>query len=169
MKRYIYAFDSTESARTAVTALRARGIDEQSISLIARADIQLEKIPDGYLDASTDFMPALGRGAALGGAAGMFSGIVAMAIPPLGIAIGGSALLGFFAGGALVGAWSSALVGASVPNETRRKFEDEIEAGRTLLVIDSSGSNDALITSAMALGTNRHLIWQSNITAAAAV
>jgi len=169
MKRYIYAFDSTESARTAVTALRARGIDEQSISLIARADIQLEKIPDGYLDASTDFMPALGRGAALGGTAGMFAGIVAMAIPPLGIAIGGSALLGFFAGGALVGAWSSALVGASVPNETRRKFEDEIEAGRTLLVIDSSGSNDALITSAMALGTNRHLIWQSNITAAAAV
>jgi hypothetical protein len=78
-------------------------------------------------------------------------------------------LLGFFAGGALVGAWSSALVGASVPNETRRKFEDEIEAGRTLLVIDSSGSNDALITSAMASGNDRHLIWQSNIAATAAV
>ena len=100
MKRYIYAFDSTDSARNAVTALRARGIDEQCISLIARADIQLEKIPDRYLDASTDFMPALGRGAALGGAAGMFAGIVAMAIPPLGIAIGGPVLLGFFAGGA---------------------------------------------------------------------
>jgi uncharacterized membrane protein len=169
VKRHIYAFDSTDSARTAVTALRARGIDEQCISLIARADIQLEKIPDRYLDGSTDFMPALARGSALGGIAGMFAGIVAMAIPPLGIAVGGSVLLGFFAGGALVGAWSSALIGTSVPNETRRKFEDEIEAGRTLLVIDSNGSNDALITSIMAFGTDRHLIWQSNIAAAAAV
>jgi len=79
VKRYIYAFDSTDSARATVTALRARGIDEKCISLIARADIQLEKIPDRYLDASTDFMPALGRGAALGGIAGMFAGIVAMA------------------------------------------------------------------------------------------
>ena len=168
MKRYIYAFDSPDSARSAVGALRAKGIDERCISLIARADVQLEKIPDRYLDDSTDFMPALGRGAALGGVAGMFAGIVAMAIPPLGIAIGGAALLGFFAGGALVGAWSCALVGASVPNETRRKFEDEIEAGRTLLVIDSSGGNDALITSSMAFGTNHHLIWQSNSAPTAA-
>jgi hypothetical protein len=163
MKRYIYAFDSTDSASATVTALRARGIDEKCISLIARADIQLEKIPDRYLDASTDFMPALGRGAALGGIGGMFAGIVAMAIPPLGIAVGGSVLLSFFTGGALLGVWTSALVGSSVPNEVRRKFEDEIEAGRTLLVIDSSGDDDAMITTFMAAGTDRHLMWQGVI------
>jgi hypothetical protein len=44
MKRHIYAFDSANSARNAVTASHAQGIDEQSISLIARADVQLEKI-----------------------------------------------------------------------------------------------------------------------------
>jgi hypothetical protein len=169
VKRYIYAFDSTDSARSAVTELRACGIDEKCISLIARADIQLEKIPDRFLDASTDFMPALGRGAAFGGLAGMFAGIIAMAIPPLGIAIGGSVLLGFFAGGALLGAWTSALVGASVPNEIRRKFEDEIKAGRTLLVIDSDGGNDTLITTIMAVGTDRHLMWQGNVDAPPAV
>ena len=168
MKRYIYAFDSPESAHTAVIALRLNSIDEKAISLIARSDIQLEKIPERYLDASTDFVPALGRGVAIGGITGLFAGLVAMAIPPLGIAIGGSALLAFFGGGAILGAWSSALVGASVPDPIRRKFEDEIQAGRTLLVIDSNGSNDALITGLMATGENRHLLWQSDIHTSAA-
>lgn len=168
MKRYIYAFDSVESARTAVTSLRARGIDEKCISLIARSDIQLEKIPDRFLDASTDFVPALGRGVAIGGVTGLFAGIIAMAIPPLGIAVGGSVLLSFFAGGAMLGAWTSALVGSSVPDEIRRKFEDEIKAGCTLLVIDSSAGNDALITTLMAAGADPHLIWQSDINTPAA-
>lgn len=39
--------------------------------------------------------------------------------------------------GALVGTWSSALVGATVPDPVRRQFEDEIEAGRVLVVIDA--------------------------------
>jgi hypothetical protein len=38
--------------------------------------------------------------------------------------------------GALVGSWSSALVGATVPDPVRRNFEEEIEAGRVLVVIE---------------------------------
>lgn len=168
MQRYVYAFDSAGSAHDAVVTLRLDGIDEQCMSLIARADIQLEKIPEKYLDASTDFIPALGRGAAIGGITGLFAGLVAMAIPALGIAIGGSALLAFFGGGAVLGAWSSALVGASIPDAIRRKFEDEIKAGRTLLVIDSTGNNDTLVTALMATGEDRHLTWQSDIYTMAA-
>jgi len=168
MKRYIYAFDSPESAHAALMALRLNGIDEKCMSLIARADIQLEKIPGRFLDASTDFMPALGRGAAIGGITGLCAGLVAMAIPVLGIAVGGAALLAFLGGGAMLGAWTSALVGSGVPDPIRRKFEDEIQGGRTLLVIDSSGGNDALVTGLMAAGEDRHLMWQSDIHSAAA-
>jgi uncharacterized membrane protein len=168
MKRYIYAFDTAESAYGAVIALRLNGIDEQCISLIARADIQLEKIPEHFLDASTDFVPAIGRGVAIGGVTGLFAGLIAMAIPPLGIALGGSALLAFFGGGAVLGAWTAALVGSSVPDPIRRKFEDEIQAGRILLVVDAHAGNDALITGLMATGEDRHLLWQSDVTAAAA-
>ena len=39
--------------------------------------------------------------------------------------------------GALVGSWSAALVGASVPDPVRRRFEETIEAGQILLVIDA--------------------------------
>jgi hypothetical protein len=123
VKRYIYAFDSAEAARSAVALLRRQGLDDKCLSLAARKDIELEEIPARLLDASMDFAPALGRGAALGGITGLFAGIVAMAIPPLGIAVGGPALIGFFTGGALVGTWASALVGSSIPDEVRRKFE----------------------------------------------
>jgi len=168
MKRYIYAFDSSMSARAAVKQLAAHGIDEEKISLIARTDIQLDRIPDRFLDARTDFAPALARGAAVGGTTGLFAGIIAMAIPALGIAIGGPALIGFLAGGALLGAWSSALVGSSVPDVVRRKFEDEIASGRTLLVIETSGNDAATIAALMERISDHHLLWQSDSDQAAA-
>jgi hypothetical protein len=164
VKRYIYAFNTAEAARASIVDLRAHGIDDKHISLIARSDIELEEVPKRFLDASTDFMPALARGATLGGITGLFAGLIALAIPPLGITMIGPALIGFLAGGTLVGAWSSALVGASVPDEIRRKFEDEIKAGRTLLVVDSDGNNDAVIAATIIEGTDRHLVWQSEIT-----
>lgn len=169
MKRHIYAFDSADAARSAVTLLRRQGVDDNCISMIARTDIELEKIPKHLLDASTDFVPALGRGAALGGITGLFAGIVAMAVPALGIAIGGPALIAFFAGGALVGTWASALVGSAIPDEVRRKFEEQIEAGHVLVVIDSKPATDRVIESTMLLEGDRHLIWQSRLKTPAAV
>jgi hypothetical protein len=37
----------------------------------------------------------------------------------------------------MIGTWSSALVGASLPDPIRQKFEDEIKAGNILVVIDA--------------------------------
>jgi hypothetical protein len=165
MKRLVYAFDTTESARAAIDELRGFGVDDNCISLIARSDIEMQTIPGQYRDVSTDFAPAMGRGAAIGSATGLVAGFAAMAFPPLGIAVGGAALIGFLAGGAIVGAWSAALVGASVPDRVRLKFEDEIAAGRILLVIDSGRDRAVAITHAMADGTNPHLLWQSDLGA----
>lgn len=169
MKRLIYAFDALASSRDSVEILAREGIDRNCISLIAQSNIEMDEIPGSLLDVSTDFIPALGRGAAVGGIAGMFAGLIAMAIPPLGIALGGPALIGFFAGGSLVGAWSSALVGASVPNEVRRRFEDEITAGRTLLVVDCSAKTEQLVSRTMATRADQHLVWQGDIAKSAAI
>lgn len=169
MKRYIYAFDTADAARTAVELLRRQGVADKCISLAARTDIELEEIPNRFLDASMDFGPALGRGAALGGMTGLFAGIVAMAIPPLGIAMGGPALIGFFTGGALLGTWASALVGSAIPDEVRRKFEAEIESGHVLVIVDAHPGTDRMIESTMLLEADHHLIWQSHIKAPTAV
>lgn len=163
MKRYIYAFDTPIAARGAVETLRGHGIRDEAISLVARSNIELEEIPSRYLDASTDFIPALRRGAAVGGVIGLCAGLIALAIPALGVTMAGPALIAFFAGGAVLGAWSSALVGSSVPDEVRRKFEDEIDAGHTLVVVDSNRVNDEVIKETMAEGEDRHLLWQSQL------
>ena len=163
MKRYVYAFDSPESAKAAVSLLADIGIGENRISIAAAPGLQLDEIPARFLDASMDFGPAIGRGVGIGGATGLFAGLVMMSIPPLGIAIGGASLLAFLSGGALIGAWSGAIIGSAVPDSVHRKFDDEIEAGRTLVVIDSDGTNDASIVAMMAERADRHLVWQSTL------
>lgn len=168
MKRYIYAFDTADAARDAIGTLRQRGVREDHLSLVARSDIEHEKVPERYLDARTDFVPALGRGIAFGAITGLVVGVIAMAIPPLGITFSFPALLAFLAGGAAVGAWSSSMIGSAVPDEVRRKFDDEIQAGHSLVVVDSDGSDDRVVKMAMS-GLNRHLLWQSDVKRTAAV
>jgi hypothetical protein len=168
VKRRIFAFDSVESARAAVERLRAGGVSDKCISLIARADIELERVPKELLDVSSDFEPAVGRGAALGGATGLLAGIVAMAVPALGITVGGPLLLAFLGGGALLGAWSGSLMGAAVPNDIRRTFEDEINSGRILLVVDSQREDNVHVRALMLSIADGHLIWQSETDTPAA-
>ncbi|NID06386.1 DUF1269 domain-containing protein [Luteibacter jiangsuensis] len=132
--RRVYSTADMAQARRALAAAREAGVPDEDLSLVARHDIELEAIPEDRKDEHSDFMPAAVRGVAQGGATGLLAGLVAMAIPPLGITIAGA--LGVAAAGAAVGAWSSALMGAAVPDPVRRKFEGEIEAGRILVVVD---------------------------------
>lgn len=134
--RRVFSTRDVSHARQAIAAVRESGIPDQDVSLIARSDIELEQIPDDKKQASTDFVPASLRGAGYGGAAGMLAGMVAVTIFPLGVTLAG-AMLGGLAAGALIGSWSSALMGSALPDPIRRKFEDEIDAGHVLLVIDS--------------------------------
>lgn len=133
--RHVFSTPNLESARTAMQAARAAGIPEDDISLIARSDIELEAMPEQHKEAGSDFYPAALRGVIGGGATGLLAGLVAVAIPPVGITLAGVA--GLTLAGALTGGWASALVGASVPDPVRRKFEGEIEAGRILVVLDA--------------------------------
>lgn len=133
--RRIYATPNLAAAHAALAAARDTGIDRDSLSLIARSDIEMDAVPDDLREAHTDMVPAALRGAAGGGAVGLVAGLVAVAVPPLGITLAGAGLMA--AVGALVGSWSSALVGASVPDPVRRQFEETIEAGQILLVIDA--------------------------------
>ncbi|MCX7514404.1 hypothetical protein [Frateuria sp. STR12] len=132
--RHVFSTPDLDSAKTVMQAARAAGIGEDDISLIARSDIELEATPEQHKEAGSDFYPAALRGVIGGGATGLLAGLVAVAIPPVGITLAGVA--GLTVAGALTGGWASALVGASVPDPVRRKFEDEIEAGRILVVLD---------------------------------
>ena len=132
--RHVFITDSVGNAHQAMAAAQAHGIERKDLSLIARHDIELERIADDRKQVAMDFMPAALRGAATGGGAGLLAGLVALAVPTMGVTLAGAGALALI--GAVVGTWSSSLVGASIPDEVRRKFESEIADGNVLLVVD---------------------------------
>ena len=165
MRRHIYAFDTPHAARAGINQLHNCGIGDYDMSLVANSRIELDEVPRRYRDASTDFVPALGRGAAAGAGVGLCAGFLALLLPALGITQAAVAVLAFVIGGAVIGAWVAALTGASVPDEIRRKYADELAAGRILLVISSHNDKDGdLIAHTMTDRHDLHLIWQSEMT-----
>jgi hypothetical protein len=133
-KRVVFSVEDMAAARAAMDQARAAGIADKDISLIARSD-KSDMIPDDRKVVEGDFYPAAAKGAAGGAAIGLVAGLAAVAIPPLGITIAGA--LAMAVGGSVLGAWSTALSGAAVGDPVRRQFEDEVEAGRILIVIDA--------------------------------
>lgn len=134
--RHVFSTPDLDTAQAAMAAARQAGILDEDLLLIARSDIELDTIPDDRKEADSDFIPAALRGAGYGGAAGLLAGLVAVVLTPIGLTVAGVGAVAL--GGALVGCWASALVGSSLPDPVRRKFHDEIEAGRILLVVDAS-------------------------------
>lgn len=135
IQRYVFSTPNIDIAREAMSAARAGGIDDDHLLLVARSDIELEQIPDHRKQADTGMLPAAARGAGYGAGAGLLAGLVAVAIPPLGITLAGAAAVAVAS--TAVGSWASALMGSSMPDPVREQFEERIEAGKILLIIDA--------------------------------
>jgi hypothetical protein len=145
--RHVFSARDVPLARQAVDTLRQAGLAEEDISLIARADIELEAISDQHKVTAGDFYPAAIRGAVGGGAAGLLAGIVAVVAAPIGLTLAGVGALAL--AGAAVGSWATALAGSAVPDPVSRKFQDEINAGRILLVLDGDKETLARVEPAL--------------------
>jgi hypothetical protein len=152
--RHVFSTRDVAQARSAVLALQEQGVTFDDISLVARSDIELDRIPDGLKEADSDFKPAALRGMGIGGATGLLAGLAAVVFTPIGITLAGAAAVG--AMGALVGGWSSALMGSALPDPVRQQFDDEISAGRVLVLVDAEEEDQARFTSALAaIGVQR--------------
>ena len=138
--RHVFSTPDLDTAQAVMNAARSVGVHDDDILLVARSDIELEESPNELKAADTDLRPAALRGAGYGGAAGLLAGLAAIVITPIGLTLAGAAAAAV--AGALVGSWASALVGSSLPDPIRRKFDAEIQEGRILVVLD--GDKDFL-------------------------
>lgn len=152
--KHVFLAPDVQVASKAVDALRAEGFGEDNLALIARSDLEMEAIPENLRETRTDFMPAAFKGALGGGATGLVAGLVAVAIPPLGVTLAGAAAIA--AAGAAAGTWSAALMGSALPDPVRQEFEREIKAGKILIVVDAEEDHhDRLQPKLESLGTKR--------------
>ena len=112
-KRHVFSAPGLALAEQAMAAARSAGVDNDAILLVARADIEKRAIPDMRKMADTDLMAAVGRGAGYGAATGLLAGLVAVAVPPLGITLAGAAAVGV--AGAMAAAWHRHCWGRACP------------------------------------------------------
>ncbi|MEZ5540620.1 MAG: DUF1269 domain-containing protein [Pseudomonadota bacterium] len=138
MRRLYFLLPNIDSAKQIVDELLLARVEERHIH-IAAADhhaLTAAHLPEAGLLQESDFIPAVERGLAIGGATGILAGIAAVAIPGIGLALGGGAILGIGLAGAGAGAWVSSMIGISAPSSRLKEFETAIKNGELLMMLD---------------------------------
>ena len=135
MKRLCFLSPDIDHAEAVVQDLTDDGVEEKHIYAIGRSDLLLDKLPDGGPE-DDDFLPAFERGVTLGGATGLFAGLLALTFPPAGLVIGGGAILLIGMMGASLGGLLTGMAGAAFSNSRLKAFEQDIDAGKILIMVD---------------------------------
>ena len=138
MRRLYFLIPTIDSAKTIVDELLLARVDQRHIHIAAADHHALieANLPEASLLQESDFVPAVERGLAIGGATGILAGIAAVALPGVGLALGGGAILGIGLAGAGMGAWLSSMIGISAPSSRLTEFEDAIKQGNLLMMVD---------------------------------
>jgi hypothetical protein len=138
IERYaIQDFATERGALSAIRALQEAGFSSDSISVVARDEgVAQGVMTDAAMDeteSGESVVTGMTAGGVVGAAAALLIGATTLAVPGLGIAIGGplvGALAGA-AGGGLIGG----LIGLGVPNEEAEYYAERANAGRILVVV----------------------------------
>lgn len=138
MRRLYFLIPSIDSAKVIVDELLLARIEQRHIHIAAADHHALVEanLPEASLLQESDFVPAVERGVAIGGATGILAGVAAVALPGVGLALGGGAILGIGLAGAGLGAWVSGMIGISAPSSRLTEFEDAIQKGSLLMMVD---------------------------------
>ncbi|WP_026186003.1 hypothetical protein [Thioalkalivibrio thiocyanodenitrificans] len=138
MRRLYFLAPDVDSTRRIVDDLLLHHVEERHIHVVASDEkaVTDADLPEAGLLQESDFIPAVERGLALGGATGALAGLAAMVLPGVGLAFGGGAILGTTLAGAGVGAWASSMIGLSAPSSRLRAFEEAIRDGQVLVIVD---------------------------------
>ena len=134
MRRLYFLLPNLDITHTVVNELLLARVEERHIHIIAKEGTPLKDLPEANLIQKSDFVPAMERGVAMGGATGVVAGLVALAFP--GVVIGGGALLAMGLAGAGMGAWLGGMIGMDVENSHIKKFEAAIQSGQILVLVD---------------------------------
>ena len=136
MRRLFFLTPNVDSCQAIVDELEQTGVPQRHLHVIASIGQALDGLPKAGLLQKTEFLHGLAIGAGLGGTAGILGGLLAMAFPPAGIMLGIDALLAGAAAGAGFGAVVSALMSSHKHNHDLNAFEQAIERGEILLMVD---------------------------------
>lgn len=137
MKRLYFLLPNVETARGLVHELLLNHVKKRKIHIVAREEMPLGDLPEASSAQTSDLLPAVKQGMALGGITGVIAGLVAvMAVPMGGLTLGSGVIPVMAVGGAVVGAWVSSMIGISLASSRLDKFQQALDAGQILMLVD---------------------------------
>ncbi len=134
MRRIYFLAPNIKITHKIVDELHAEGIEDRHIHILAKRDTPLEGLHEAGVTIKTDFISALERGVALGGSSGLLAGLIGLRFA--GFLIAGGPLLGVILAGATIGSLAGGLMGMSAGNTKLKQFEEAIEQGELLVLVD---------------------------------
>lgn len=139
MRRRIYwLLPDVESARDTMDDLLLARIPERHIHFVAREDVNLSGLHAANVLQTSDVVRSAEIGLIVGAAVGgLLGALVAVYYPIIGDEPqwGLAAVLAIV--GALFGAWTSSMIGVSIPSKRLQRFAKQIEEGQILLMVDA--------------------------------
>lgn len=136
-KRIYWLIPDLASARHTVGDLQRAGVDARHLHLAAREGTDLRGLHEASAWQTSDLAHAVQTGLLIGAVLGMATAALAARFLSLDDGLSSWAMAGMLAAlGAALGAWSSSMVGISIPSPRLERFEGAIEAGQILLMAD---------------------------------
>ncbi len=139
-RRLYFLLPDTTSAKQVVDDLLLARIEERHMHFMARDDIPLDGLHEASILQKSDIVHGAESGLVVGGIAGVIAGMVVLAFPPEGTTLHLVTVLLTAMFGAAFGVWVSSMVASSIPNSRLQAFEQAIEKGQILLMVDVPAS-----------------------------
>jgi hypothetical protein len=138
MRRRVYwLLPDLASARATMHDLLVAGVDLQQMHFMAREDCDMSGLHAGGVLQTSDLVRSAEAGLVVGAAVGgLLGSIVAATFPGPGGAPQWNLIPMLVLAGALFDAWTSSMIGISVPNRCLERFATHIAQGRILLMLD---------------------------------
>jgi len=146
MRRLYFMVPDVAVGKKVVDELLLARIEWKHIHVLAKRGTPLEELPEASHWQKSDIIPAMQRAVPLGGATGLLCGLVGLALEPHLIVAGGGILLATSLAGIGVGAYLGGMVGLNVGSTRLKAFEQAIERGELLVIVDVPRGRVAEIT-----------------------
>lgn len=138
MKRRIYwLMPDPASARRVMHDLMQARVDAAHIHFAGPEDADMRGLHAANVLQTSDLVHAAESGLVIGGGLGLAAGLVAaLQFPMAGEAPQWSVVAALAVLGGVFGAWSSSMIGISIPSPRLARFQGAIASGQLLLMVD---------------------------------
>jgi uncharacterized membrane protein YeaQ/YmgE (transglycosylase-associated protein family) len=135
LRMYVTLPDVPSARRLANDLLLAR-IEDRNMHFLARRGTDLGELHEASYLQKSDTVHGAFVGFVIGGLMGIVVGTLLVKFPPGGMPMQLVAVLVAAIVGAVLGTWVSSMVGLQVPNSRLKGFDQEIQDGKILLILD---------------------------------